>query len=139
MHDYARHLVASTAAQVLPATSPIKNVIARQFLPYCVCLRPDGRYILLNREYKPLGWPTRLAGFVDYDRPEFESMMVDPPVDFLRAATSTTSDRGTFFYLYGKVDGCDPPWTSPEAAKRYLYKLGVLLDAERMTREGCQP
>lgn len=140
MHDYARHLIASTAAQVLPCRdNAIKAAIARQFLPYCLSPRSDGRAILLNREHKPLGWPTRLSCFVDYDSPEFSSMVVDLPPAFAEYAPRATTEHGTFLYLYGRVAGDDPPWSSTDAAWLYLGKLRALLDTDSITREGCQP
>lgn len=140
MHDYARHLIASTAAQVLPCRdNSTKAVIARQFLPYCAARLADGRAILLNREYKPLGWPTRRSGFVDYEAAEFESMRVRLPDWFYVAAPAATTDRGTFHYIYGKPAGEDTPWTSTAAAASYIARLEALLGCERITREGCQP
>jgi hypothetical protein len=41
--------------------------IRRQFFPYCLQRLSDGRYILLNRYYKPLGLP-RTTPWVDYDK-----------------------------------------------------------------------
>ncbi|MDN7754742.1 hypothetical protein [Burkholderia gladioli] len=37
---------------------PLKDVRS-VFLPYCVQRQQDGRYAVLNREYKPLGFWTR--------------------------------------------------------------------------------
>lgn len=29
------------------------------FFPYCLDKQPDGQYVVLNREYKPIGFKTR--------------------------------------------------------------------------------
>lgn len=44
-------------------TAPIDTFRGR-FLPYCIEPLPDGRYIVLNRNYKPLG---ESSGWVDYE------------------------------------------------------------------------
>ncbi len=36
------------------------------FLPYCVERQPDGRYAILNREYKPVGFWTK--EHIDYEK-----------------------------------------------------------------------
>lgn len=40
--------------------------VRQVFLPYCLQRLSDGRYILLNRRYKPLG--THAGEWVDYDK-----------------------------------------------------------------------
>ena len=49
--------------------------IASFFLPYCLRRQPDGRWLLLNRHYKPVGFFTKR--YIDYD---------DPPVPPVPAA-----------------------------------------------------
>jgi hypothetical protein len=140
MHDYARHLVASTAAQVLPCRgNALRATIVRQFLPYCIAARPDGRGVLLNRSYKPLGWPPRRTGFVDFNDPMFDSMAVEIPPDFLEFCPRETTEHGTFLFLYGRAYGEDSPWSDNDTAWLYLGRLKNLIGAERMDREGCQP
>ncbi len=136
MHDYARHLVASTAAQVLPARgSSVKTAIARQFLPYCVSPVGD-RFILLNREYKPLGWPTRRKGRVDYGDPMFASMLVWLDHTDVACLPSATTDAGVFFYLYG-LDDRPPPWRDVDSACAYVRSICALLGSRHVSREGA--
>lgn len=140
MHDYARHLIASTASQVLPCRGQsIKRSFLRQYLPYCIAARPGGRGVLLNREYKPLGWPPRRKGLVDYSDPMFESMTVDIPQDFFEHCPRTTNERGTFLYLYGRAYNEEAPWNDTDIAWLYLGRLRSLLETDRMDREGCHP
>lgn len=138
MHEYARHLVASTAAQVLPCRgSSTKAAIARQFLPYCLSPVGDG-YILLNREYKPLGWPTRLRGRVDYGDPMFASMVVAVDRDAVSTLHSAKSHDGQFFYLYGGSGSIPAPWTDSNAAAFYLCTIKALFGLRSISREGAE-
>ena len=140
MHDYARHLIASTAAQVLPFRGlAIRRAFLRQYLPYCIVARPDGRGLLLNREFKPLGWPPRRKSLVDYSDPMFESMTVEIPEGRVARLPATTNEFGTFLYLYGRAYDEEAPWVSTEVSKRYLERLRLLLGTERMDRDGCHP
>ena len=140
MHDYARHMIASTAAQVLPFRGlAIRRAFLRQFLPYCIVARPDGRGLLLNREHKPLGWPPRRAGMVDYSDPMFESMVVEIPADRVSQFPVTTNEFGTFLYLYGSAYDEAAPWVSTEVSVRYLERLKLLLGTSVIDREGCHP
>lgn len=133
-------MIASTAAQVLPFRGlAIRRAFLRQFLPYCIAARPDGRGVLLNREYKPLGWPPRRVGMVDYGDPMFESMTVDIPESFAAQCPRNTTDRGTFLYLYGAPYQEAAPWISTEVSVRYLERLKLLLGASVIDREGCHP
>lgn len=137
MTEYARQFVASTAALALPTNGgPFKANIARQFLPYCVAPVGD-RYILLNREYKPLGWPTRRRGFLDYTDPQFSSMLVFIDHTHLAQLPWRQTENGRFSYLYG-TDGVPAPWESAEAAAEYVRTLTWLLGCKYITREGCE-
>lgn len=140
MHEYARQFLASTAAQLLPCRgSSIKTALVRQFLPYCLGKLGDGRYVLLNREYKPLGWPTRRRGRVDYDDPMFESMRVHVPRYALDELPAVETKDGTFLYLYGSHVDIDPPWKGEAAARAYLHRLGDIIEANSLRREGVEP
>lgn len=138
MHDYVRHLVASVAAQALPANgSSFRAAIARQFLPYCVHkIAGDGRYILLSREHKPLGWPTRRKGFVDYSDAMFESVKVSLSELALADLPRAASEHGEFVYLYGKDDS-PAPWVDDDAAMRYIGRLCLVLGIASCSREGA--
>lgn len=73
-------------------------------LPYCIERQADGRYVVLNREYKPLGFKTK--DFIKY-----ENYPVGVKLPGLRPATAAkisynaSKDLGTI-YLYD--DGCVP-------------------------------
>lgn len=63
---YIRNLIASS---VFNLARPINNSrrlsqLARQFLPYALFKRSDSRFIVLNRQYKPIGFPTQHDHFL---------------------------------------------------------------------------
>lgn len=136
MTEYARQFTASAAALILPVRdSSFKAAIARQFLPYCITPVGD-HFMLLSREYKPLGWPTRRRGFIDYTDAQYASMLLWVDHAFVSRLPRRTTEHGTFFYLYGP-DGIPPPWESDEAAAHYIAGLRQLLDTTSISREGA--
>jgi len=91
------------------------------FLPYCLDKQSDGRYVVLNREYKPIGFKTT-------ENIEYE----DYPICVeLKGITSTTAAKLSYkgdpntdrIYLYN--DGCVPT-KSAEHMKSYLKRLEIL-------------
>jgi hypothetical protein len=94
--------------------------LARIALPYCVQRQADGSYILLNRNYKPLGFANR--EHVRYE---------DYPIRFrfrrLLSKTKNKIHEGTDheqIYLYS--DGTRP-WSSKKNMKEYLQRLESLM------------
>ena len=47
--------------------SDLRNLLNRQCLVYCLYALGDSKYILLNRDYKPLGYTGDYMAWVDYD------------------------------------------------------------------------
>jgi hypothetical protein len=89
------------------------------FLPYCLDRQPDGRYAVLNREYKPVGFLTR--EHVTYD---------DFPV--LVRLIGLTARKAALLSWEGKPDldriflyGSSPTRTKVAWAE-YLERLTVL-------------
>jgi hypothetical protein len=90
---------------------------ARQvFLPYCIQQVEDGRYVVLNRNYKPLGFRSR-------ERVDYNDYAVPLRITAKQAAKmSWRGDSGTtmiFFYN----DGCIPD--SPARLRAYLERYAV--------------
>jgi hypothetical protein len=139
-NSYARHLVASLASTLLPARNgKFRQQLIKQLLPYCLSPVPDGRWILLNREYKPIGWPVARTGRIDYARPEFASLLVTPNLQALANLHHQTNNEGTrFAFLYGNDTG-RPPWASVAAANAYVVRLGAVLDIRAFSAAGASP
>ena len=91
------------------------------FMPYCIQRLKDGRYIVLNRQYKPLG--TFSGDWVDYDaHPSACKLKVT------KAAAVKISWQGSdnldVIHLYN--DGTIPT-TSAEHHRAYCDRLKVLM------------
>lgn len=87
-------------------------------LPYCIQRQSDGTYVVLNREYKPLGFKTR-------QHLDYAAYPIGMKLRGLRAATAAkisykgSSDLSNI-YLYN--DGCIPT-SSPTHMAAYLKRL----------------
>ena len=95
----------------------------RVFFPYCMFRLECGRYVVLNRNYKPLGLMT--TEWVDYAGYSVKLRAIGP------ARARRLSYRGSEdldrIYLYN--NGC-PPTSSPEAMASYQEKLRLLAKLE---------
>lgn len=120
--DYARHLIASMAARVLPVKGQrLRGRLARQFLPYCLA-STSGGLLPLNRSYKPIGWPIDWVGRLDYEDPQFDGLRLPfNRADVGGLEMAVGDDGDIFWHLYGR--GSPPPWESIEAADRYVVDL----------------
>jgi hypothetical protein len=92
------------------------------YLPYCLKKQKDGSFIVLNRDYKPLGFNSK-EHFVYEDYP------ISSKIKGLTARTiekiaynGVMSDEG-FIFLYN--DGCIPT-RSKANMKKYLERLELL-------------
>jgi hypothetical protein len=127
--EYARRFVSSMAAQLLPVRgSRSRKRLVRQLLPYCVVETPEG-YLLLNRNYKPLGWPIEGQSRVDYlDHYQFASLVIDRDDGADPASAGmhnvVTAD-GSFWFFYG---GDKPaPWDGPAACESYRRRVAAFI------------
>ncbi len=91
------------------------------FLPYCLEKQADGRYVVLNREYKPVGFFT--SKFVTYDKHPVAVKLkglTAKKAALLSAKGDPDVDK---IFLYN--DACVP--TQDKASmKAYLAKLEIL-------------
>jgi hypothetical protein len=86
-------------------------------LPYCLKLQACGRYALLNRAYKPLGFYTR--EYINYgDFPVLITMRMTPQKAAKISYAKDTNIREVFLYN----DGCAPT-SSPENWQAYTERL----------------
>lgn len=90
------------------------------FMPYCLKRLADGRYITLNRDYKPLGQQTR--EFVTYETHPTAAKMKITKATARKISWSGAEDLDVI-HLYN--DGCVPT-RSAVAMTAYLEKLAVL-------------
>lgn len=90
------------------------------FLPYCLDQIGKDTYVVLNREYKPLGLITH-----DFVRYEDYAVQIKG-ITALKASklSARGSDDRSRIYLYN--DGCKPE-SRAEHAKAYFKRLEILL------------
>lgn len=91
------------------------------FMPYCIQRLKDGRYIVLNRQYKPLG--TFSGEWVDYDTHHSACKLKITPAAAKKIAWNG-SDNLDVIHLYN--DGTVPT-SSPEHLRAYFQRLSVLM------------
>lgn len=89
------------------------------FLPYCIDRQKDGRYAVLNREYKPVGFYTN--DFINYK--EYPVLVKFKGLGPKTAAKISHEGKQNldFIYLYG----CNPI-ASEASMKAYLARLKIL-------------
>lgn len=101
------------------------------FLPYCLEKQPNGSYVALNRNYKPVGFTTReYATYADY------------PVSISLHITKTTAkklshngdDNVDRIFLYN--DGCVPTHTTANMSV-YLERLAIFASIQP-TQKWCK-
>ena len=93
---------------------PRHRGLIREYLPYAAIRREDGQHILLNRNYKPLGMPSR-GNHYDYESAEYRMVsMLISDVDLALLLTTPASPGVRFFY-----DDSKPPWADPAALKAF--------------------
>ena len=102
--------------------------LAHTHLPYCIQRTTDGKWLALNRNYKPLGTLSR--EWVDYDtHPDRFALDGRTLSAIKRAATgeieSVPGDPGVIFFY---DDGCMPTASAADLA-RYMKAVSLLMNA----------
>lgn len=98
----------------------MSDEIRKIFSPYCVIKQPDGRYMITNRKYKPLG--NAFNEFVDY---ALHSVKIKGLTKTVAGKISFNNNQDTDrIYLYN--DECNPS-RSEKHMQDYLQRLSVLL------------
>ena len=93
--------------------------------PYCLRRTTDGCYILLNRNYKPLG--NQSGEWINYDTDPSASPLNITAAVAKKLSWDGSENLGTI-YLYN--DGCTPT-DSAEHMAAYLKRISVLMKLER--------
>lgn len=97
-------------------------------LPYCLERLPDGRWIVLNRAYKPMGTTTPRAEFIDYGDPyalAFEHGELDRETQSVISTSVDFDDEGEPARLYIYQDDSSP-MKGPIEMEAYLERLAIM-------------
>ncbi len=89
------------------------------FLPYCLRRQEDGRWIVLNREYKPVGFRTS-------DHVRYEDYPIAVDLKGLTKAKLRKLGAGDDMEVVFLYTDASVPTRSAHAMKEYLEKLRVL-------------
>ena len=95
------------------------------FMPYCIKKQPNGKYAVLNREYKPVGFYTR-------DHIEYSNFPVEVNLKGLtkiKAKKLSWEESENIDEIFFYNDGCVPTH-SAQHMKAYLKKLEILAKLE---------
>lgn len=94
-------------------------------MPYCLKKQDDGCYVVLNREYKPLGFDTD-----EYLKYEDYPILVKYKITKakIKQLSVHPEDNSEDFYLYN--DGCLPEHNKKNM-DAYLEKLRILTKLEK--------
>ena len=127
---YLRAFIASSAYNLARPTHNSRRLIllAKQFLPYALHLREDGRFLVLNREYKPLGFPPSNSLHFDYDSDEYLLLTFDPTE--VKARPNSPSGK-VMLYMGG-------PWRDAASANAYKATLSDVLGIWNFSEKGVQ-
>ena len=99
-------------------------------LPYCLERQENGAWVVLNREYKPIGFFT--GRFINYCDHPIALML--PDIDAKLEAELDCEERSGEGRIYLYNDGCIPT-QSQRDMDLYLQRLATL--AKLQTPEGC--
>lgn len=91
------------------------------YLPYCIDRQEDGSWVILNREYKPVGFNTN--DFINYKDYPISVKLKGVGPAMLKKLSYKGSVEGNRVYLYN--DGCVPTH-SKENMRIYLERLAIL-------------
>ena len=91
------------------------------FMPYCLHKQEDGRYAVLNREYKPVGFNT--SDWINYDDYPVCVNIKDLESSTAKRLSCSGSEDTDDIFLYN--DGCNPVKDEDYMAD-YLEKLELL-------------
>lgn len=90
------------------------------FMPYCLKRRPDGNYVVLNRNYKPVGMVT-----TDWVKYENHPAIKGRHITAALAAKLSYKESPDLDHIYLYNDGCIPT-KSAKAMDSYLLRLRLL-------------
>jgi hypothetical protein len=92
-------------------------------MPCCLKKQEDGCYVVLNREYKPIGFRTK--DWIDYEIYPISHKFTGIGPSTAKKLSWSGSDNTDEIFLYN--DGCIPD-RSAENMKSYLKKIEILME-----------
>ncbi len=98
-----------------------KKSIQSVFMPYCLEQQADGRYAILNRAYKPVGFLT--SGYIKYD--DYPVLVTIEGLTEAKVTKISFDGNSDCKKIYLYDDGCNPN-QGKEHMKSYLQKLELL-------------
>jgi hypothetical protein len=91
----------------------------RTHLPYCIQQLPNGKHVVLNRNYKPIGFTTRDS--VDYEPYAIKFSRLTSTTVAKLSCKGTSDPKAIVLY----DDGCVPT-RSTRNMQQYLERLKIL-------------
>ena len=100
------------------------------YFPYCIEKQADGTWVVLNRQYKPVGFNT--GDFIRYEEFPISAKLKGIGPRVMKKLSYSGEAQGDRVYLYN--DGCVPTHSTADM-NSYLKKLAILakLGLERET------
>jgi hypothetical protein len=99
------------------------------FFPYCIEKQRDDSWVVLNRQYKPVGFNT--SEYISYEKFPVFAKLKGIGLTVAKKLSYSGEVSGDRIYLYN--DGCVPSH-SKENITAYLEKLAILAKLD-LTRE----
>ncbi|XKE45732.1 hypothetical protein LG302_00905 [Halomonas organivorans] len=103
----------------------LADTLRHTHLPYCLLLQEDGRYVITNRNYKPIGFMT--GQWVDYDQYPVAVRLKGMTQELLGKLDHRGRADSDRIYLYG--DGTSPDLGKAEA-QAYFERLALLMSLQ---------
>lgn len=91
------------------------------YFPYCIQKQADGIWVVLNRQYKPVGFNT--SDFINYEDYPVSAKLKGIGPGICKKLSYTGEDEGDKIYLYN--ESCVPTRTNTNMTA-YLKKLEIL-------------
>ena len=100
---------------------PVSTDFRAVYFPYCIEKQSDGTWVVLNRQYKPVGFNT--SDFIEYENYPVSAKLNGIGPGICKKLSYTGQVEGDRVYLYN--DGCNPT-NSKADMEAYLKKLEIL-------------
>ena len=91
------------------------------YFPYCIQKQSDGSWVVLNRQYKPVGFNT--SEYIEYEKFPVSAKLQGIGSAISKKLSYSGDASGDRIYLYN--DGCIPTGSKTNM-DAYLKKLGIL-------------